>query len=155
MRLFKVLLGAFVASAAIPDAATVAQRWVQGATGAAQRYKDGVDQTTKDPTALAIAQVQKLQTNFIASVTSGRWQRALQAVGRAGWQAAVDAKGAANYTTGIQAAAGKYQEKIAPVLAYEATLQARVQAMPNASLADSIARATAWITGMSQYKTGS
>lgn len=147
-------LGVFAAVVAIPDAATVAQRWVAGATGAAQRYKEGVDNTTKDPTALAVAQVNKLQTNFIASITSGRWQRALQAVGRAGWQAAVDAKGAANYATGVQAGAQKYQEKIAPVLAYEASLQQRIQAMPKATLADSIARASAWITGMAQYKTG-
>lgn len=148
------MLGALAVIVAIPDAATVAQRWVSGATGAAQRYKEGVDNTTKDPTALAVAQVQKLQTNFLASITSGRWQRALQAVGRAGWQAAVDAKGAANYTTGVQAAAQKYQEKIAPVLAYEATLQQRIAAMPKTTLADSIARASAWITGMAQYKTG-
>jgi hypothetical protein len=80
--------------------------------------------------------------------------RNLQAVGRAGWQAAVDAKGAANYATGVNAAAAKYQEKIAPVLAYEATLQQRIQGMPNATLADSIARATEWITGMARYKTG-
>lgn len=154
MRLLKILLGAAVASAAIPDAATVTQRWVSGATGAAQRYKEGVDNTTKDPTALAVAQVQKLQNNFMAAIQSGRWQRNLQAVGRAGWQAAVDAKGAANYATGINAAAQKYQEKIAPVLAYEATLQQRIQGMPKATLADSIARATEWITGMARYKTG-
>lgn len=153
-KLVKLALGAFAVLAAIPDAQTVTDRWVSGATGAAQRYKDGVTNTQKDPTALAVQQVQKLQANFVQAITSGRWQRNLQAVGKAGWQAAVEAKGAANFSTGVQAARQKYMEKIAPVLAYEATLQQRVQAMPKTTLADSIARATEWITGMARYKTG-
>jgi prophage DNA circulation protein len=136
---------------AIPDAATVAQRWVNAAGAAQQRFTEGVQATTKDPTALAIAQVQKLQANFIQAVTSGRWQRNLAKAGKAGWQAATVAK-AGNYGTGIAASQDKFAAAMAPVLAIEAQLQAAINAMPNATLADSIARSAAWQTGLYNWK---
>ena len=136
----------------IPSAQVVAQRWVAGAQAGAQKYTQGVAGTTKDPTALAIAQQQKLVNNFNQAVQSGHWQRKLSAVGVGGWKAAVAAKGAANYGTGVTAAQLKYENAIAPVLAFEGTLQQQIQAMPHLTIADSIARATAWINGMHNYK---
>jgi hypothetical protein len=136
----------------IPSPQVAAQRWVAGAQAGAQKYTANVQATTKDPTALAIAQQQKLVLNFNAAVQSGHWQRKLSAVGAAGWKAAVAAKGAANFATGVTAAQTKYEQAIAPVLAIEATLQQQVDAMPKVTIADSIARAAAWINGLHQWK---
>jgi hypothetical protein len=136
---------------AIPDAATVADRWV-GAAGAAQaRFTEGVQTTTKDPTALAVAQISKLQNNFVQSVTSGRWQRNLQRVGKTGWQSATVAK-ASNFSTGVNAAKDKYMAAMGPVLQIEAQVQAQVQAMPKATLQDSINRMTTWATALHNWK---
>lgn len=135
---------------AIPDAATVAGRWAQSAAQAQTRFTDGVSATTKDPTALAVAQQQKLLQNFTSAVTNGRWQRGLQRVGKAGWQAATVAK-AANYSTGVNASQQKYAEAIAPVLAVEAQLQSQIQSMPKATLQDSINRSIAWMTGLHNW----
>lgn|SRR5574340_200750 len=134
----------------IVDAGTAAQRWVQAAGSAQQRFTEGVQATQKDPTALAVAAQGKLVSNFNAAVSNGRWQRGLQAVGQAGWKQATVAK-AANYSVGIQASESKYAAAIAPVLAYEAQLQAQIMAMPNNTLQDSINRMAAWATGLHNF----
>lgn len=131
----------------IPDAATVADRWVQSAGQAQSRFTDGVQNTQLDPTALAVAQQNKLVSNFQQSVTSGRWARGLQRVGKAGWQSATVAK-ASNYGTGVNAAKSKYLEAIGPVLQVEAALQSQIRSMPKATIQDSIARSTAWQLGL-------
>src|SRR5438105_15717738 len=80
----------------ITDAATAAARWVGAAGTAQQRFTQGVESTTKDPTALAGNAQAKMRQNVVASIDSGRWARGLQSVGKAGWQAAAVAK-AGNY----------------------------------------------------------
>jgi len=136
---------------AIPSAAEVAQRWASSAGMAQQRFTDGVQSTSKDPTALAIQQQNKLAANFAQSVQSGRWARNLGKVGKQGWQAATVAK-AGNYGTGIAASQTKYEQAIGPVLQVEASLQSQIAGMPNATLADSIARMAAWATGLHNWK---
>ena len=136
---------------AIPSAADVAQRWTAGISASGQRYTDGVQGTTKDPTALAIAQQGKLQNNFNQAVSSGRWARNLGRVGKSGWQSATVAK-ASNWQTGATAAATKFEQAMGPVLQIEASLQSQINGMPSATLADSIARMAAWATGLHNWK---
>lgn len=150
--MFKVglALGAAAVASNIVDAQTAAQRWQQGAVQGQARFTEGVQNTQKDPTALAVQQQAALLNNFSQAVTSGRWARALSRVGAAGWKSATLAK-ANNYGTGITASVQKFTDAIAPVLAYEAQLQQQVQSMPKGTLADSLARAQAWITGMYNF----
>lgn len=137
---------------AIPSATVVADRWAAAAGQASQRYADGVAQTDKDPTQLAIQNQAALVNNFNTAVSNGTWARRLGAVGKTGWQQAVAAKGAANYGTGVNAAKGKFQQKIGPVLAFESQLQQQIDAMPNVTSADKTARMVAWKNGMEQAK---
>lgn len=143
-------LGYRIVASGIVDAGTAAQRWQQSAGTAQGRYTEGVQNTSKDPTALAVAQVGKLQQNFLQAVSSGRWSRNLQRVGKSGWQQATVNK-AANYGTGINASVEKFQTAIAPVLAVEAQLQSQINQMPKTTLADSIARMSAWATGLHNW----
>lgn len=135
---------------AVVDAATAAQRWVGAAAGAQQRYVDGVQSTSKDPTALAIAQQNKLLTNVTQAITSGRYARNLSRVGKAGWQQAAVAK-AANYSVGIQAAQAKYEQAIGPVLSQIATLQSQIASMPSATFQDNLNRMVAFATGLHNW----
>lgn len=134
----------------VVDAATAAQRYVAGASAGQQRFVEGVQNTTKDPTALAIAAQQKMLTNVTTAITSGKYARNLSRVGKAGWQAATVAK-AANYSVGIQAGAQKYEQAIGPVLSQIASLQSQVNSMPNASFQDSINRMIAFSTGLHNW----
>lgn len=134
----------------IVDAGTAAARWVASAGAAQQRFTEGVQATTKDPTQLAIQAQAKLVQNFNAAVSAGRYARGLQAVGQAGWKAATVAK-ASNYATGINASQDKYLTAIGPVLQIEAQLQQQIAAMPNTTLQDSINRMAAWATGLHNW----
>jgi len=136
---------------AIPSAAEVAQRWTQGASAGSTRYVDGVQGTTKDPTALAIQAQGKLLANVTQAISSGRWARNLGRVGKAGWQSATVAK-AANWTTGINASATKYEQAIGPVLQQIASLQSQIASMPNNTIEDAIARSAALQRGLHNWK---
>src|SRR5207237_10650583 len=59
----------------VVDSATATQRWLAGASQGQQRFVEGVQSTTKDPTQLAQAAAPKLLANFTQAVTSGRWAR--------------------------------------------------------------------------------
>lgn len=135
---------------AIPDAGTVAAKWSQRTQAAAPDWQAGIQNTASDPTALAIAQGQRYIQRVNDAFNSGKWANGLRRVGKAGWQAATIAK-AANFSAGVAASEAKVQTAFTPLLAYEATLQSRIDSMPNVTLQDRIARATAWINGMAAY----
>lgn len=136
----------------IPDAATVAERWATNGAAASQRWLDGANATTVDPTALAVAAGPKYLANVQAAYQQNRWQRGLQRSGKSGWLNGINGKGAGNFSNGISESKDKFAARIAPVLLFEASLQTRVKAMPNNTPQDAVNRAVAWITGMQQYK---
>lgn len=148
---FLRFVGLYALLSVIPDVNTVWQKWQQDTSAAAQRYGDGVAQTTKDPTALAIAAGPRYLQGVQNAFNSGRWANALRAVGQQGWKAAVAAKGVQNFQTGVNSAQAKFTAAFTPLLAYEATLQQQVDAMPSLTDTDRENRALAWIRGMRQY----
>lgn len=134
----------------VVDAATAAQRWQAGAAQGQQRFVEGVQNTQKDPTALAIAAQNKMLQNVTQAITSGRYARGLSRVGKQGWVSATVAK-ASNYSTGIQASGSKYEQAVAPVLAQIGQLQGQIANMPNATFQDSINRMVAFSTGLHNW----
>ena len=133
------------------DLNTTVTRWQQSAGTAQTRFTEGVQATTKDPTALAIQAQQKLLQGFTEAVQSGRWQRNLAAVGQAGWKSATLAK-ANNYSTGISAGAPKFQAAMQTWLPIINAASQQVQSMPNNSFADSLARMNAFATALHNAK---
>lgn len=133
------------------DVATAVERWAQAAGQGQQRYTEGIQNTTKDPTALAVAQSGKLVANFQQSVTSGRWARNLAKAGKAGWQAASLAK-AGNYGTGIAAGRGKFEAAMQTWLPIINQAAAQVQSMPSATIEDSAARSRAFMVALHNAK---
>lgn len=136
---------------AIKDAGTATQNYTNGAAGGQTKYVAGVQATTKDPAALAVAAQAKLQANFLAALQSGRWARNTGAVTPTAWKASVVAK-AGNYATGVQAGGPKYQAAYAAMLPQMQSLQAQIDAMPNVTIGDANARSAAWATGMRNWK---
>lgn len=134
------------------NAQAVATKWVQRTSAAAQDYAQGVAQTDKDPTALAVAAGPRYIQNVQAAFNSGKWANALRSVGAAGWKAAVATKGVANFSTGVSAAESKVATAFGPLLAFEANLQGTVASMPNVTDTDRENRMLAWTRGMRQYQ---
>ena len=133
------------------DLATTVQRWKDAAGMGQARYVEGVQATTVDVVGRAITAQPKLLTNFNQAVTSGRWAAGLSAKGTAGWKAATVAK-AANYATGIAAGAADFQTAMQVWLPIIQSAAASVQAMPNATFADSIQRMNAFATALHNAK---
>jgi hypothetical protein len=136
---------------AVKDLATTVNRWRSGAGAAQQSFVDGVQRTDKDPTALAIANAQGMLQNVTESITSGRWQRNLAAVGKVGWQQATVAK-AANYGTGIAAGEQSYSEAMATWLPRIDAAATAARNMPGATLQQRLARANAFATALYNAK---
>ena len=89
------------------DLATTVQNWVGSAGTAQSKYAAGVQATTVDVVARAVAAQPKLLANVTQAITSGFWARQLQAKGTAGWKSATLAK-ANNYSVGFQAGEANY-----------------------------------------------
>lgn len=140
---------------AIADAATVAAKWAQRTSAASQDYVDGVRNTDKDPTALAINAIPRMRTRVLEAIDSGKVAAGLRRVGKQGWIAAVEAKGASNFSSGVSAAEPKVQAAFGPLLAFEANLQRQVTAMPANTDAEREARMLAWVRGMRNYQAPS
>jgi hypothetical protein len=128
-----------------------ADAWEAGAQAATTKWATNLQNTNKDIVGRAIAQQSVMQANFAASITSGRWQNALSAVGNAGIKAAAAAK-QGNYGTGVSASKAKYAAAAAKLYPYIAQGQAMIEAMPSGSIGASKARASAWIDYMAAGK---
>lgn len=142
---------AFSASA-LPSSQAVAAKWKQRTAAASQDYADGVANTDKDPTALAIQGGQRYINNVTASFQSGKWANGLRKVGKQGWQAAVAAKGVQNFANGVNNAEAKVADSFASLLSFEQGLLNTVSGMPNVTDNDREQRMLAWVRGMRQYK---
>lgn len=134
----------------------VVDKWAQNAGAAQGNFTQGVEGTTIDVAARAIAQESVLLSNFTQAVSSGRWARGLtESGGTANWKQKTVAK-AANYGTGIAAGKSKFASAMTKLLPYIQQGQATVRAMPAGNVAASKARATAWIdymhAGKGQFK---
>ncbi len=82
-------------------------KWADRAGSASQTYLTGVDTTTKDQAANAIAAKGNYAAGVQAAISKDLYAKGLQRSGKAGWQAGVDQKGATNYATGVQAPASR------------------------------------------------
>lgn len=112
----------------------------------------GVERVTESPTEKAAQRSDKYLAGVQQAVADGRWQAGLRAVSLAEWKSKTLDKGLIRIATGIDAAKGKVTAFAAELLPFEDALLATVDAMPDMTLEDSIARSSAWIRGMSAFR---
>lgn len=134
------------------DPASAAAKWARNASAASQDFVEGAQRTDKDPTALAIQNKQRALSGYTDAITSGRWEQALRAAGKAGWVEGIVTKGAANYATGVQQAEQKVAQAFGPLFAHITNVQRTVLAMPSNTDAEREARMLTFIRGMRQYR---
>ena len=127
-----------------------AAKWATNSQAAGPAYVSGAQNTTKDPTQLAAAAVQKWYNGVTAAFQGGLFQAGLARSGKQGWLNGVTGKGAQNYLNSVGNAT--VQQKVSTVFTAlynaEASLQAQIDAMPNNTAADAEARMLAWTRGM-------
>lgn len=97
-------------------AAQAAANW-QGSSGRASAdYVAGVQGSTKDQAALAVAAGARYIAGVQDAYASGRWQAGIQRGGTAYWKSQTEKK-AANYSAGYTAGASNYQAAAQKVMA--------------------------------------
>ena len=111
----------------------------------------GIQRVTESPTAAAAAAQAKMLERLTNSVTSGKWAGRLRAVTTEQWKNAALTKGVPRIASGIDGASDKVKAMAAKLLPFENNLLNEVQRMPDATIEDSISRATAWMRGMAKY----
>lgn len=85
-----------------------AAKFVERAGAASQDYVEGAKSTNKDQSAAAIAGAGNYVAGIQASITAKRYEKGLQASGKAGWLKGITEKGANRFAEGVSSGAGKY-----------------------------------------------
>lgn len=127
------------------------EKWKNNVTNAIPYVKAGVMRVTESPMQKSADAEDKWFANIQKAHNSGKRKRALLNVSLDEWKEKTANIGADRISAGAAGAEKKqtaFYEKLFP---FEEKLQTEVARMPNVSLQDSIARATKWITGMSQF----
>lgn len=118
----------------------VANKWVQGLSGATEMIRRGVERVGEAPTAAAARQVDLWQSQVSSQQTREKFVRGLQRVSLEDWRNAMLTKGVSRVATGAQASRTKFEQFMAEFLPFVEAIAARVRAMPKLSLEDRIQR---------------
>jgi len=85
-------------------------KFVERASAASSDYGSGVQNTSKDQAAAAIAGKANYIAGVQASIAAGRYEKGLQKSGNSGWKEGVAKKGVNRFAEGVSASANKYIE---------------------------------------------
>ena len=86
----------------------VAEKYASRASAASTDYVSGVETTTKDQAARAIASAEIHKQATMAALNEGRYAKGLQKAGNQAWKDGVRKKGGGRYSEGVATASGKY-----------------------------------------------
>ena len=127
------------------------KKWNDRLSNNTQAVKDGIDRVTENPMAKAAAKEDKWFAGIQKAKSSGRWKRGLLATSLESWKTKARDIGADRIPAGAAAAEGKMTSFYGKLLPFEEKLQTQIRSMPDVTIQDSIARATAWINGMANF----
>lgn len=133
-----------------PEQAT--SKWTSRLQAATTEMQQGVARVDKAPGQLAAAKFDK----WLAGVQAGaqKWRRNVAAVGLDQWKSAMTNIGIPRVGQGAQQKAGKYQAFAADFYPFLQQKMATVNAMPDTTLDQRIAKAGAMARALSEYKRG-
>lgn len=112
----------------------------------------GVERVTTSPTELAAAKKEKMKAKINESIDNGKWERNLRKVSLSDWKTAMIDKGVNRIGVGIDAAKPKVEQFYSELFPFQDSLKAKVRAMKDLTLEDSIARMNTFTRGMATFK---
>jgi len=120
--------------------------------GSIEDMRAGIGRVTEAPGAAAAKKQTKMLTNLTAKVTDGTWAKRVAAVPLEEWKSKMIDKGLPRVAGGIDAAKDKTTAFFAQLLPAVDAAQAKVKAMPDLTIDDSINRMTTFIREMAKFK---
>lgn len=131
------------------SAEQAAERWARGVQQGGQKMQEGIERVTQAPGQKAAAKAQKwLQATVDAAP---KWQRNVARVGLEEWKESMRTLGVSRAAAGAAAKEGKMANALQPVFSYMNGVLARVDAMPDTTLEDRIAKSAAYQREMARY----
>lgn len=112
----------------------------------------GVERVTENPMAKAGAKQSKMLAGITEAINSGKWKRGLDRVPLDQWKRDMIEKGTTRIASGIDGSAAKVEAFASEFLPYLDTGVSAVKKMPDLTLEDSIARASAMIRHNAKFK---
>lgn len=112
----------------------------------------GVEAVTESPGKGAARNIQKMQDNFNASIQSGKTKRALENIDLDDWKSKMINVGLSRIDAGIDAAKDKVIAFATKLIAYQKTIKAELDKMPNLTMADAEQRLLFWFHRMGNFK---
>lgn len=129
-----------------------AEKWGRRLKGATQDIRNGVERVTESPMELAAAKQDKMLANVTEAVRSGKWARGLRRRTLAEWKDRVLNIGVGRIPAGVDAAEGDVREFARDLIDHQNAGLGRIDAMPDVTVEDGIARAAAWIRHMAEFE---
>jgi len=114
--------------------------------------KLGISRVTEAPTMKAAQKLDKARLNYNAAIDSGKMKRRLEAVSLDEWKRKMIDVGVGRVAAGIDAAKDKVVGFAQEFLPYLDSGVTKIKAMPDATLEDSIARATAMMRHNAKFQ---
>jgi hypothetical protein len=132
------------------NAASAAAKWARNLSAAGQTITEGVQNTSKDPIALAIAAIPTAAANYAAAAQSGRIAAGLQKSSKQMWQQGMINKGIPRIASGAAASQNKVQAKLQSIIA---SVNSAVSSLPpRGSLEQNLQRAQTFARAMAATK---
>jgi len=128
-----------------------AEKHARRLKGAVEDIRRGVEAVTEAPGAKAAAKADKYLAGIQEAVSSGKWQSRVSAVSLEDWKAKMLNVGVNRIASGVDASYDKVRAFGEQLLRYQSSLKEKVDAMPDVTLEDSIARMTEWVRGMAKF----
>ena len=122
------------------NADDLAAKWKKNAQNAASYWKDGINNVTESPMEKAAKQVEKMRSNLLDAIDSGKWEKRVKAVDLDTWKDKTTSKGQSRYTEGVSSAESDMAEFMGEWMSYQEKIQKELEKMPTTTLQDNINR---------------
>ncbi len=134
------------------SAAEYSEKWGRKLKGSTEDIRRGVERVTDAPGLKAAQKVDKMKANLLKSIEDGTWERRVAAVTLGDWKKKTLEKGIGRISQGVDGAGGKMQDFASEFFPHLEEGQRIIDAMPDITLEDSIARATAMMRHNAKFK---
>ena len=134
------------------SASEIARKWQRNLSSSTESIRSGVNAVTVSPTEKAAQRADQYLLGVQQAVDSGKYQAGLRRVDLAEWKTAMLDKGVPRIASGAAAGEPKFQAFMQEFLPFIESGQRMLDNMPRGSLAENIARSTAMIEHLANFR---